>query len=126
KEILDALVAEMLEQKVRLDEALEEFEKQFLQTALAPRGRKFPHPIRIKSSAANAGRCWECSQRATSSRLHQRPTANASSTLPGNPFRCPDPEFTNNIPPATIGPPTSSAPPCPRMPLTVLNSRSVS
>jgi hypothetical protein len=27
KEILDALVAEMLEQKVRLDEALEEFER---------------------------------------------------------------------------------------------------
>jgi predicted DNA-binding protein (UPF0251 family) len=38
KEILDALVAEMLEQKVRLDEALEEFEKQFLQTALARSG----------------------------------------------------------------------------------------
>ncbi len=38
KEILDALVAEMLEQKVRLDEALEEFEKQFVQTALARSG----------------------------------------------------------------------------------------
>ena len=38
KEKLDALVAEMLEQKVRLDEALEEVEKQFFQTALARRG----------------------------------------------------------------------------------------
>ena len=34
KERLEALVAEMLEQKVCLDKALEEFEKQFIQTAL--------------------------------------------------------------------------------------------
>ena len=35
KELLEALVAEMLEQKVRLGNALEEFEKRFIQTALA-------------------------------------------------------------------------------------------
>ena len=34
KEVLEALVAEMLEQNVCLDKAWEEFEKQFLQTAL--------------------------------------------------------------------------------------------
>jgi DNA-binding NtrC family response regulator len=34
KELLEALVAEMLEQNVCLNKALEEFEKQFLQTAL--------------------------------------------------------------------------------------------
>ena len=34
KERLEALVAEMLEQKVCLDKALEEFEKQFIRTAL--------------------------------------------------------------------------------------------
>ena len=33
--MLETLVAEMLEQKVRLDDALEEFEKQFIRTALA-------------------------------------------------------------------------------------------
>ena len=38
KERLEALVAEMLEQKVCLDKALEEFEKQFLQTALRRSG----------------------------------------------------------------------------------------
>ena len=35
KEMLEALVAEMLQQKVRLGDALEEFEKRFIQTALA-------------------------------------------------------------------------------------------
>ena len=35
KEKLETLVAEMLEQEVRLEDALEEFEKQFIQTALA-------------------------------------------------------------------------------------------
>ena len=38
KERLVALVAEMLEQNVRLDKALEEFEKQFLQTPLRRSG----------------------------------------------------------------------------------------
>ena len=33
--MLEALAAEMLEQEVRLEDALEEFEKQFIQTALA-------------------------------------------------------------------------------------------
>lgn len=32
--MLEALAAEMLERKVRLEDALEEFEKQFIQTAL--------------------------------------------------------------------------------------------
>ena len=41
-------------------------------------------------------------------------------------FRCAEPEVAKSIPPATIGPPTSRAPPCPGTPLTVLNSRSVS
>ena len=35
KEKLEALVAEMLELKIRLEDALEEFEKRFIQTALA-------------------------------------------------------------------------------------------
>ena len=34
KETLESIVAEMLAQKVSLDEALEEFEKRFIQTAL--------------------------------------------------------------------------------------------
>jgi DNA-binding NtrC family response regulator len=34
KEMLEVLVAEMLEQKVLLEDAMKEFEKQFLQTAL--------------------------------------------------------------------------------------------
>ena len=36
--MLEVLVAEMLEEKVCLDKALEEFEKQFLQIALARSG----------------------------------------------------------------------------------------
>lgn len=35
KEMLEAIVAEMLQQKVRLEDALEEFEKRFIQAALA-------------------------------------------------------------------------------------------
>jgi transcriptional regulator with PAS, ATPase and Fis domain len=35
KERLEALVEEMLEQNVRLEDAMEEFEKRFIQTALA-------------------------------------------------------------------------------------------
>ena len=35
KAVLEAIVAEMLEQKVRLGDALQEFEKRFIQTALA-------------------------------------------------------------------------------------------
>ena len=35
KERLEALAAEMLEQKVRLTDALEEFERRFIQTALS-------------------------------------------------------------------------------------------
>ena len=35
KDRLEALVGEMLARGIRLDEALEEFEKRFLQTALA-------------------------------------------------------------------------------------------
>ena len=38
KQVLEALVAEMLEQNVCLDKALQEFEKQFLQTALRRSG----------------------------------------------------------------------------------------
>jgi len=38
KQVLEALVAEMLERNVCLDKALEEFEKQFLQTALRRSG----------------------------------------------------------------------------------------
>src|SRR2546422_11768015 len=38
KEALETLVAEMLEQNACLDKALEEFEKQFLQTALRRSG----------------------------------------------------------------------------------------
>jgi len=33
--MLEAVVVEMLQQKVRLEDALEEFEKQFIQTVLA-------------------------------------------------------------------------------------------
>ena len=49
KEMLEALAAEMLEQEVRLEDALEECEKQFIQTALAPnsgnqcKAAKLPH-----------------------------------------------------------------------------------
>src|SRR5262249_20451297 len=51
---------------------------------------------------------------------------NANNTFPGRPFRWAEPEFTKSIPPAIIGPPTSSAPPCPARLFVVLNSRSVS
>jgi len=35
KEMLEAIAAEMLEREVRLEDALEEFEKQFIRAALA-------------------------------------------------------------------------------------------
>jgi len=38
KEVLESLVAEMLEQNVCLDKALQEFEKQFLRAALRRSG----------------------------------------------------------------------------------------
>jgi hypothetical protein len=58
--------------------------------------------------------------------IAHRSTPNARSTLPGIKLRRAYPDETNSIPPATTGPPTSIAPPCPGTPFTVLNSRPVS
>src|ERR1019366_4943211 len=53
-------------------------------------------------------------------------TPNASNTLPPIPPRAGYPDTVYSMPPATTGPATSIAPPCPATPFTVLNSRAVS
>ena len=52
KEKLESLVAEMIDRRIYLDEALDEFEKRFIQTALTKRVEIKPRPPRFLASIA--------------------------------------------------------------------------